>query len=263
MAHHFEKLRRQSGWSVEIVEQSKPTSGEMVKRAKRSLEDKRIDAILASRDIDLGDFLDLAAAVERGMHVSKDEKWQYERARLRYTYNTIVNENLIRRDSNGMLPRRIEDFRFLKIQLKVNFENARNPEFKHLDPGKLVRFKNPISLLAKLLNSTELVIGPSLEARASVNNLNLSYFSDICDKNKILIEESLQIELREDLKTNPVRQLNALLNLVGLKLIEKKRLKKKGKNLRFYNIDSLSLKIMNDLSNSFMTLDQLKNSFLA
>jgi len=110
MAYHFEKLREQSGWSVEIVEQVKPASGDVVKQAKRSLEDKRIDEILAAKDIELEDYLDLAMAIDRGQPVSKVEKWQYERARLRYSYKAVVTKDLIRQDSNGKLSRKVEDF---------------------------------------------------------------------------------------------------------------------------------------------------------
>jgi hypothetical protein len=258
MAYYFEKLRNQAGWSVEVVERAEPTKGNAEKGAKRSIADRRVHNILNAKNIDVSDYLDLAMKVDRGEVVSEAAKWQYERARLHYSYKSEVTEALIQQDDGGRLSKQIEDYKFLRRQLRANYEIPQSILSTSLNSQKLTRGKNPISLLATILESAELVDGTALSVDASVNNLTLKSFTQLCKKNSVLIEESLRIELRDDLKQNPIRQLNAFLKIVGLKLSGKKRSKSKGKNLRFYGIDASSIKLMEDLSERFVSRDALK-----
>ena len=258
MAHYFERLRNQSGWTIEIIEQSKPTKGGPEKEAKRSIADKRVSNILAADELDPADYIDLAMAIERGRPVSSAEKWKFEKARLRYSYNTEVTEALIRQDDHGKLAKQMEDFKFLKIQLKVNFDSLQADHRTRFKSSMLTRAKNPISTLAEIISSTALVNGPSLDIDARVSNLTLKSFVDLCQKNRILIEEGLNIELRDDIKVNPVRQLNAFLKIVGLQLSSQKRSKQKGRNLRFYGIDPFRMKFMEDLSERFVSRETLR-----
>jgi len=161
---------------------------------------------------------------------------------------------------SGRLPKKIVDFNFLIIQLAANNEYWQEKQLNHSNFLKLKRQTNPISLLAHILETTTLVQDGNLVADMFVNNSHLKEFSELCKNNQILIEESLKIELRDDLKINPIRQLNSFLKLVGLRLNERKRLKRKGKNVRSYGIDPVSLKLMQDLSLKFVSRDSLKSS---
>lgn len=260
MIYLFEKLRNQSGWKIEVVESDKKLNRSPEREAKKSLADRRIDGILGADDLNRFDYIELAQDLERGESLTQKQKWQVEKARLRWTYNLPVTENLIKLDDSGRLPKKIVDFDFLIIQLTVNYSHNQAKQLNKLKTKKLKRQKNPIALLAYILETTTLVQDGNLIADMFVNNSHLKEFSELCKNNQILIEESLKIELRDDLKINPIRQLNSFLKLVGLRLNERKRLKRKGKNVRSYGIDPVSLKLMQDLSSKFVSRDSLKSS---
>ncbi|MBS7803166.1 hypothetical protein KIH24_01120 [Rhizobiales bacterium TNE-4] len=260
MAYYFEKLRNQSGWTIEVVEQARPVKGDAEKEAKRSIGARRIKNILSAKDIDPSDYIKLAMAIEKGKNVSEEEKWQCERARLRYSYDIEVTEDLIRQDDNGKLAERISNFVDLKKFINYRFEFFKEKHFQSTSK-RLTRVKNSNLILSEVISTTALVNGPSLDIDARVSNLTLKPFVDLCQKNRILIEESLNIELRDDMKVNPVRQLNAFLKIVGLQLSSQKRSKSKGKNLRFYGIDPSRMKFMEDLSARFVSRETLRGRY--
>lgn len=258
MIYLFEKLREQTGWKTEVVESEKLSKRSPEKEAKQSLKARRIEGILAAEDLEPLEYLELAQDAERGEFLTQKQKWQVEKARLRLSYNTPVTKSLIELDDSGRLEGKINDFDFLTFQLAANYTNTETKGVLGSTVKKLKRPKNPMSLLADILATTTLVPEGTFVGDIFVNNFQLKDFIKICKANQILIEESLKIELRDDLKANPVRQLNALLNLVGLKLIDRKRSKRKGKNLRYYGIDPSSLKLMSDLSSKFVSRDALR-----
>jgi hypothetical protein len=66
----------------------------------------------------------------------------------------------------------------------------------------------------------------------------LDPFKELIRTNRVIIEEVLQQPIRNDFESNPIRQLNAILDRAGLKLIAQSRKQKAGSSSIEYRIDS-------------------------
>jgi hypothetical protein len=97
-----------------------------------------------------------------------------------------------------------------------------------------------------------------VRADAIVTAASLAPFSDVCLRNRTVIEELLGLPVRNDVSSNPVRQLNAFLKLAGLKVEEFKRRKKSKKSVREYGFVQAQFDEMASLARKFRSPDEIK-----
>jgi hypothetical protein len=256
MTSLFDNLRTANGWLVEIVEPIKKYSSAKEKRAKRNILEERINSILQAREINVTEYLELAIKVDKGSELLKEEKWAYERARLSLTYNCNVDRNLILLDDNGNFLKKLLLYR------SVSSFNWNVDYFVHdlISKKKPLTRVNSTFALSILFQFCGIIKSNKIDTSVTINQLGLSNFVDFCKRNRIVIEEILKIEMRDDFIRNPIRQLNQFLGLVGLKMIEKSRTKSKGVNLRFYELDKSAIDTMEKYANHYQSFDDLKNS---
>jgi len=250
----FQKLRMANGWSIETIEKNiidKPDK--KWSEAKRTVADKRVQGILEAKDLIDDDFLDLAMRDHSGDKLSRVERFELERGSLSRIFNVPISEELITRDENGRLREKVNRFQMI---IKIHSESPHI--FK--DITKLVQDKKPLKktqdwvLIMVLMLSCDVFNDEGFNLAKKVVVKNLGPFVDMCRRNQFLIEETFGIVLREDLSKNPIRQLNVILGLIGLKLVKVKRRKKSGRSNFEYVLDHAGYKFVSELSLNFKEL---------
>lgn len=232
----FRDLRAANGWDSDLVEKLPTRSNSKWKDAQRNLNERRIAGILAADIIDDSTAIELSQAYERGAKLTKDERFALDRYQLERDYRQPVTRQLIEMDRNGKLREQIAVYR----QMFGNPEYAMHflAQLEHdLMSGKPMA-KNPVWVFcAAALTQAGLIKDGKLQTRKVVRADELDPFKELIRTNRVIIEEVLQQPMRNDFESNPIRQLNAILDQAGLKLIAQSRRQRAGSSSIEYRID--------------------------
>ena len=129
-------------------------------------------------------------------------------------------------------------------------EEFRRPE------GKISKMPVHMLILLAMIDAG-LVKDSQLDEGAELEVSKLGKFKDLCDNNRIVIEEIMRMPLRDDYKMNPIRQLNAFLGKIGLRLEKGKRTRRGGAPIIRYVLDPVRWASMQKLSAKFTPQDQV------
>jgi len=234
----FAELRHANGWDIEVVEKL-PTSNKNPtwREAKRNLKEKFIAGVLGAESVDDSTALELEMARDRGIKLSPPEKYALLRYQLEQAYQQPITRQLIEMDNNGKLRDQIDIYRQI----------FGKPEYvEHLIVGlaedivaKRQLAKNPPWVLcAAAMIASGIIRNGALFEDLVLRGDRLDIFKDMLKRNRVLFEEVLQMPLRQDWETNPVRQLNVILAKAGIKLLPGKRRQRGGASSVEYTLDN-------------------------
>ena len=116
--------------------------------------------------------------------------------------------------------------------------------------GRLQKRKSE-QLIAVLMRVANLTVGNGFNDKGLVSVDTLARFVTICRDNRTIIEEVLHEPIRGDFHKKPIRQLNAFLKHIGLKLTLAKVEKIAGRKIRYYAISADLLATMTRLALSY------------
>ena len=80
-----------------------------------------------------------------------------------------------------------------------------------------------------------------LDFHIVIQHSDLTDFADALVRQKAVIETHLGLEVRSDVKTKPIQQLNGILKLIGLRLEPLRPQKSNGRKVYQYRLDAESL----------------------
>jgi hypothetical protein len=240
----FERLRISNGWDIETIEkQPKAAPDRKWKDAKQDIIERKIQGILSARQLDDSEYIELADRIRAGK-LSKGDRFALERYELQRAYARPVDRQLIQTDDGGRLRKQIEIYRMI----------FGNPHFAEsffdqlvgvIDSGKPL-IKMPVwTLVATIMVVAGLVKGTSLNPAIKIRVEHLDRFKQLLDDNRVMIEDVFKSPLRKDYITNPIRQLNVCLGIVGVKLVPIKKVQQSGRSNVQYKLDISTLKSMN------------------
>ena len=71
----------------------------------------------------------------------------------------------------------------------------------------------------------------------AIATCDLDAFADYVIKNKAAVENTLELEVRRDVQDKPIKQLNQVLKLLGLRIVPGKQVRVNKKPVRRYRFD--------------------------
>lgn len=204
--------------------------------------------------------------LERGDAVAEEVSWDYQRTGIELFYREHASVELIRSDQRGRRRGQVILLRSATQQL-ADLDRLLQDPLQPL-PGNL-RFMrssgSPAYVIARLLRLTPFYAimardgssggsvgeallrcdpatgrplfrgGVNFEAVADARDL--SAFVGFVRANKPGLETQLGMPIRSDLDQKPIQQLGAVLKMLGLPLVQEKKIKVSGETIRRYQID--------------------------
>lgn len=220
---NFIDLRKHNGWKiVDVVKDDSmaATGSAMSKLGKAIALDQYIASILLAPKITW----DEKEALSVRGRLSKAEEGSLKRYWIESFYGEEVTDKLLRHDDGGKYQDRI---RRLEGVIQGKSFTGKTAEV--------------VRLLTQLIESAGLLdVAGKPDAEKVVTMESLKGFAAYCVRAKLKIQRLLGMELRTDLKDNPIQQLNAFLSLCGLKAVNVKTISKGDKKIYEYGLDRVS-----------------------
>lgn len=247
----FEELRKSHGW--DIIAQAKAPSASANRRwkdAQTAVREKRISGILSAKDLSDSEFIEMADDRARGKPLRIADRYALEKYELQQAYGRAVDRNLIEMDRQGKLRLQIEKFRQVLGEESFFMRAAKDVEQDIQSAKPLTRMPVDLFVGYAMVAAGLIVSGNFVEERI-LRAGSLDVFKAWCTQNRVMIEEIIRTSLREDYQKNPIRQLNAFLSIIGLKLKPMDRKRRKGSASILYKIDNNSLTAMRKYASNF------------
>jgi hypothetical protein len=190
--------------------------------------------------------------------LSPIERASREKHLFETTVGVALDAELVSMNLDGRLLERIATLAPIvahwgKLHLDDTFDLLAQPT--RLPNGRLqsTSLDRMVGVLMRIAGLTDRT---GIKANHVVAAAGLTEFAHVCRENQTVIEETFGDAIRDDLRQNPVRQLNAFLKRVGLKLRQVRSEKTKGGGkLRFYSLDPSSAARMTSLAQSFLEVE--------
>jgi hypothetical protein len=275
LKHHFIQLKKRQGYTISMVEPDETMWGEgqgLARLGKRLSARKRVEALLGASPLKKAEYEDIKGRLTDNDEVSETEKWSFHRTWIERFYREPITPSLIELDSGGKHRKSV--LRFEAVLAKM--ETARDHELmtgdlrtalESVGAASLVpelRFVKQESDVARticyLLYKTPLMREGAL-APTTVTMDDLHEFADAMLKDKPIIENVLDLEVRADVLAKPMIQLNAILKLVGLCCKPIKKNKAKGRMIYPYRFDQPSYDRMLQLVEKRRTTDRWRGLY--
>ena len=148
-------------------------------------------------------------------------------------YNQDVSEDIIRKDNDGLYRRQIREYNLFHMddeELTIKDKSQTDTSMHITDKKNYLankRFLQDAFKLSGLLDDNNVLI-PDKE----VTTENLEEFSDFVKKNSGKIQQWYEMTIRNDLSNKPIRTLNELLKIIGVKT--KRATRKVGGDKKYY-----------------------------
>jgi hypothetical protein len=251
----FVALRRQNGWFETLMpRRAVAETRALAKKARDIIKTERETALLTAPSLSPADFHDLDLLVERGAHLSLEERTLHHRNEIEHRLGIELSQEVVALDQGGRLLDRIERLDKVFVHPEAT-EALLTDQYEIALSAKGRLTHNGLEFLLRLvLHVTGLTDANGLNREAQVRTESLRPFARVVERNRVLFEEVVGQPVRSDIRLNPVRQLNAYLALLGLKLEQSARRKKAGVITRSYGWDLEQFDLMNDLQKRFRTL---------
>jgi hypothetical protein len=230
----------------------------LMKAGKKLQEETRTASLLGTQTLRRSDFRRLNKLIEAEQFVTQEQRQALERTRIELFYRQPFTEELATRDNQSRLRQKV---RALEQVLLVDddyhsfVEHVGDPEH---DPGRLVEALPDEMRFVKRGHSERLVLRnlllraalfnqdgfqPSVEVRSS----DLDEFVSFVQANRAQIENALSMEVRRDIQSKPMTQLNLVLKLVGLTAMKAGSMKEGSHKVYLYKLDPERLALMTSI----------------
>jgi hypothetical protein len=220
---NFIRHKRQQGWTVNIIERDDAAAerGKITKKVGRRISDeKRADKLMGARWLDEREYRTIYKQIMDRETIPDADRWAYERKWLEMFYRQTITRDLIEVDERGRFRERLETFEIVdRIMQRPDLYPV---DALFLDPTTAIakRFVTPALLekavaVAFLLTRTPLIKDGQWQVMATVTKADLKDFTAAVTKHKAVIENTLEIGIRED---NETQQLSQVLQRVGMRL---------------------------------------------
>jgi hypothetical protein len=270
LKRHFIELKKRQGYTVSMIEPDEPMWLEgqgLARLGKRLSARKRVEALLGAAPLKKSEYEDIKGRLTENDEVSEAERWSFHRTWIETFYREPITQSLIELDSEGKYLKSVLRFEALLKEMNAardhklmtgDLRTAREvagaaslaPELRFVK-----RERDGDRVIWHLLCKTPLVSEGAL-APATVTMDNLRDFADAMLKDKPIIENVLDLEVRADVLAKPMIQLNLILKLVGLCCKPVKKNKAKGRVIYPYRFDQPSYDRMLQLVEKRRTTDR-------
>lgn len=260
---NFLELKVSQGWTINSQKKdvSQSNLGQSAYASgKQNRIQKRISNILLSRDLSEAEATELLIKRHNNEFLSLQERYSLEKSILEKSFKTKITADLISRNEDNKLIERVVLFKHIENNLRLphgdnifdyfvdEFIDNKKPKKWGLKTGK----PHTLSLMFK---SVGFLSKNGFDKNIKIEQSHLKNMTKFLSYNKIAIEEAFGFGLRGDFKSNPVRQLNVFLGLIGLSMERDNKKMFKGSVSYYYKLNPKSLKFMTDISTNFNLFD--------
>ena len=217
---NFIHLRERNGWKIIQVDRDEKFASlgsEIGKDAKKLRTDARNNLILNSSDLGDESYYILKDRKNRGEELNQSESTMLERSEIERFYLNPISPELIKLDNEGKFRKQILKLESL-VNNPTNIQDIMGSESDGEIQPNFSKINKDIDLLTKVLITTKIFDGAKFDTNIVVNLQSLKRFIKFCNSYKPKINSLLNIDVRTDIQTNPVQQLNLFLYLIGLKV---------------------------------------------
>ena len=193
--------------------------------------DKRRKALMAAPTLNDEAYHDLLEKIERGKPVSEAENLARERTMMERFYKTPLTDSLIDMDDHGRFKEKVELYEAVVGHKEgLIHHHPDHLRFYATHGEKVVAIYGILAMVGVMVDG---VIQPTI----TIAGPDLDGFIAYMTANKPTVEKVLGVEVRADLAEKPMAQVNAILKLIGLRVIGSSRKRSNGKRLRRYHFN--------------------------
>jgi len=260
---NFLELKISQGWTINTVCKDSRQSilGQTAYSVgKQNRIQKRVLNILSSKDLNEQEVTELLIKRHNNEFLSLQERYSLEKSIIEKSFKTKITEDLIKRNEDNRLIERVVLFKSLENHLRLPYDDnifdyIEEEFIKSPKPKKWGIKTGKTHTLVLMFKSAGVLSNKGFNKDIKIKQTDVRDVTNFLSHNKIAVEEAFGFGLRDDFKTNPIRQLNVFLSLVGLSLKKDTKKMLKGNVSYFYKLDTKSLKIMTDISTNFDLFD--------
>lgn len=236
LKQHFVELKKRQGFAVEsvpVAEDMREEGRGLAKLGRELSDQKRVDILMQANPLRKSQHEDLEGRFSENDEVTESEKWSMRRTSIERFYRAPICPQLIKLDDFGKMRARVVRFEnLLKLVPDLVGRERFIPRMRFVKTDRDV-----IEVLYRLLHATPLMKDGKW-IHATLTAQDLVPFARAMKKDKAIVENVLDIEVRADVLTKPVRQLNVVLGLVGMRCKPLKKRKQAGWMIYPYALDA-------------------------
>lgn len=255
LKRNFRDHKERQGHSIEVVTADPSLGGfgkDKLNEGQQKVDERYLSAITGARQLSRNEMAILEEQIDSGTAVPEADRDAFTRTLVELFYREQISRDLLLTDNRG---------RFMAVVRM--FEDMTNPDLVALEsrivrdkeyPDPLIRLSQSrhfrLILLQRALQSTGLWSSRGFDWSRELDTRDLGHFIEFVQRSYAEFETQFGIEIRVDLTTKPVSQLNSLLRFVGLGLTKLKgRIASGDKRINRYAWDMEKVGMMKRLAN--------------
>lgn len=250
LKNNFIKLKKYNGWSINDITANDIDLEEIKELNKLSKEEKLIEKILnltSAKLITKQEYSTLLY-VDNNYNLTNEQISSMRRYEIEVFYLQEIDEELIKLDNDGNLRNQIREFTLLNTSysdIKVLEQQEEKQSVFYTDRESLTQKKDVY--IAILKRSGLLDDGHNLILDKYIHSSDMTKFITYIKKNELPLQRLFNSDIRKDIETKPIQQLNVYLRRLGIKTKRKTKKTPDGGKDYFYTIDPDRLKIIEDI----------------
>jgi len=234
LKENFIDLRKYSGWNIVEVEKEKILSAVGSKASKIGQElhwNQYVYDIMNAKQIDYHAANKLKNQKKgSGKPLTLSDQHSYDRYWIEKFYHEPVTPILLAQDNKGKYREQIKNLEgVLAVDSSKSKTNKTDKDREHENLSKLFEVTGLLDT-AGVWNTNH-----------ALTNALLKPFVTYCSKNKTKIEKWVNIDVRKDIFSKPVAQLNKFLHVCGLEIKKTKQYANGDQKIYEYMLDSNTL----------------------
>lgn len=241
LRHNFIELRKANGWTVEQIatdDEAAKVGRKLSKAARDELQRLDAERMLTARVIDEEEYATLREK-ERQERIADQDKPALRRFEIVSFYRQELTPELIAFDDQT----RMRDQIRLHELVRGTEDDARRLDIAARDRlhQDQPAFAQKRAFLLQALDSSGLIADGRIAREAIVDASSLRQFADHMIKNKLFVEWAFDMNVRSNIRRNPVGQLQDVLKRIGLRLLKFERDQSGGASKILYQLDQIRL----------------------
>lgn len=251
LRNNFIDMKRHFGWKVIEVEMDKTNVDEIKELkalAKKEEKIKNIQSLLEAKLITRNEYKVLSIAKEQ-IPLTNKQKVSMRRYEIESFYVQDLSEELIQMDDDGKLRKQIREYELLiskdsdikDLEKKEQLKSVTYTDRKSLSQKKSI-YKNVLLKTGLMDNKDNIIFNKTIQ-----NNQMKDFILFIKSK-KQTVERIFDIDIRKDIDTKPIQQLNVVLKIIGITLDRKTKKRPDGGKDYLYSMNSKRIQDLEDIS---------------
>ncbi|HEY8159883.1 MAG TPA: plasmid replication protein, CyRepA1 family [Methylobacter sp.] len=246
---HFIELRQSNGWTVEFIDPDKSlqqVGKEIREKGQADERQDRFERILEAECLSAAEYQKILAKNDSGQ-IDDAAVFKLRRFELEMFYRQSATMDLLVLDSDGKFRHQVRLFETVTFRDDSDLIEYDSHDKKLYAADRANHFIKK-QLLVELLSASGLYVDGMFNTTLKFDKSALSAFAVKCKQKKGKLECLFNLPVRSDLAKNPTQQLNAVLNLIGLKVKRCKVQQINGKKQYVYGLDAEQLSALQEIA---------------